>query len=135
MNGRDVRKPEKSLTWPSLKQLRARETRGTTFVEAATRARDSWKAKLIHRITEADDWRAAAWLLERQFPAEFGPKHEEAQRGRNGLLPPSAPGPIIHVTIQRDEASDAARKRFGTCPPNRTRYRSFPEDPVTSVST
>ena len=106
-----------------------------TFFEAATRARDSWKAKLIRRITEADDWRAAAFLLERQFPAEFGPKHEEAQRGSNGLLPPSAPGPVVHVTVQRDEATDAARKRFGTPPPNRTRYRTFPEDPVTSVST
>ena len=103
------------------------------FFVAASRARDSWKARLIQCVESAaqqGEWRAAAFLLERQFPAEFGPKHEEGERGSNGLLPPSAPGPIIHVTVQRDEATDEARKRFGTPPPNRTRYRTLPEDPV-----
>lgn len=98
-----------------------------TLVEAASRARDGWKAKLIRRITEAGDWRAAAFLLERQFPAEFGPKHEEGQRDSNGLLPSSSPGPVLHVTVMRDKATDEARKRFGTPPPDRLRTSSFNE--------
>ncbi|MDQ3120262.1 MAG: hypothetical protein M3Q89_11965 [Verrucomicrobiota bacterium] len=87
-----------------------------TFFDAATRAREGWKARLVRRLTEAADWRAAAFLLERQFPAEFGPKHEEGQRDSNGLLPPSSPGPVLHVTVMRDKATDEARKRFGTPP-------------------
>ncbi len=92
-----------------------------TFFDAASRARDSWKARLLRRLNEADDYRAITWLLERCFPAEFGPKHEEGQRGSNGLLPPSSPGPVVHVTVMRDKATDEARKRFGTPPPNRLR--------------
>ncbi len=90
------------------------------------RARDGWKARLVRRLTEAADWRAAAFLLERQFPGEFG-SNVVAE------APPLA-APFIHVTIQRDEATDRARERFGTPPPNRTRYRTFPEDPVTVIS-
>ncbi len=96
------------------------------FFDAASRARDSWKARLISRIeasAEGGDWRASAFLLERQFPAEFGGKHED-QRDSNGLLP--SVQPIVHVTVHHDEASDAARKRFGTPPPNRTRTASLP---------
>ncbi len=97
------------------------------FFDAASRARDSWKARLLRRLNEGDDWRAAAWLLERCFPAEFGPKHEEGQRGSNGLLPPSSPAPIINVTIQRDKATDEARKRFGEPPPNRRLCKVLPD--------
>ena len=44
------------------------------FFAAATRARERHKANLIERIIAAakDDWKAASWLLERQFPGEFG---------------------------------------------------------------
>ncbi len=99
---------------------RAGEKPYSDFFDAASRARDSWKARLISRIEFAagrGDWRAAAFLLERQFPAEFGGKGEEVA----GTLPP----PIINVTIQRDEATDEARKRFGTPPPNRLRTRTL----------
>ncbi len=102
------------------------------FFDAATRARVAWKARLISRIEASaagGDWRPAAWLLERQFPAEFGGRHEEGKRGADGLLPSTAPGPIVHVTIRRDEATDEARKRFGTPPPNRTKFATLPMPP------
>ncbi len=94
------------------------------FFDAASRARDSWKAKLIRRVDssgEKGQWKASAFLLSRQFPKEFGTKHEEGQRGSNGLLPPSSPAPVVHVTVMRDKVTDEARKRFGTPPPNRLR--------------
>ncbi len=99
------------------------------FFDAASRARDGWKARLISRIESSaagGDWRAAAFLLERQFPAEFGSQHLEVKRDSNGLLPSTAPGPIINVTIRRDKATDEARKLFGTPPPNRTRTATLP---------
>ena len=44
------------------------------FFSAVTRAREEHKAKLIQRIVAAAkaDWKAASWLLERQFVSEFG---------------------------------------------------------------
>ncbi len=98
------------------------------FFDAASRARDGWKARLISRIEASaagGDWRASAFLLERQFPAEFGGRHEEGKRGADGL-PAGTVTPIVHVTVHHDEASDAARKRFGTPPPNRSRTASLP---------
>ncbi len=77
------------------------------------------------------DWRPAAWLLERAFPAEFSGRHEEGKRGADGL-PAGTVTPIVHVTVHHDEASDAARKRFGTPPPNRSRTATLrcPTDPI-----
>ncbi len=91
-----------------IRRAQAGEEPYATFVDAASRARDSWKAKLIQRIESASqqgDWRAAASLLERQFPGEFG-SNVVAE------APPLA-APFIHVTIQRDEATDRAQERFG----------------------
>ncbi len=52
------------------------------FFDATRRARDGWRARLVRRLTEAADWRAAAFLLERQFPAEFGSKVAEGSPTR-----------------------------------------------------
>ena len=43
------------------------------FFFAVSRAREAHKANLIQRIVAAAkaDWKAASWLLERQFPNEF----------------------------------------------------------------
>jgi transposase len=43
------------------------------FFSAVTRAREAHKANLVRRIVAAAkaDWKAASWLLERQFPNEF----------------------------------------------------------------
>ena len=45
-----------------------------TFSEGITRARAQGAARLVTIINRAapDDWRAAAWLLERTHPADFG---------------------------------------------------------------
>ena len=69
------------------------------FFDSVSRAQDSWKARLIRRVEAASqgDWRAAAFLLERQYPSEFGTKIAD--------VPPLA-APVIHVTIQRDKATD-----------------------------
>ncbi len=52
-----------------------------TFFDAATRARGSWKARLIARIEKTNDWRAAAFLLERSFPDEYGSKRVVEDEG------------------------------------------------------
>ena len=109
------------------------EPRSLEFSQRVTRARGDGKATLIGFVVEAarTDWRAALALLERIAPDEYGrvvreeQRDSNDQRGSNGLLPPSAPGPTVHVTIQRDEATDRARERFGTPPPNRLRTRSL----------
>jgi hypothetical protein len=43
------------------------------FFSAVTRARERHKANLIERVVAAAkaDWKAASWLLERQFASEF----------------------------------------------------------------
>ncbi len=48
------------------------------FVSAVTHARENWKQSLVEQIRQAgtEDWRALAWLLERQFPKEYGRKLE-----------------------------------------------------------
>jgi len=118
------------------------EPRFLEFLQRVTRARGEGKATLIGLVAEAarTDWRAAIALIDRIAPNEYGRVVREEARGSNGergsnggLLPPSAPGPIIHVTVQRDEATDRARERFGTCPPERARYRTLPEDPVEAL--
>ena len=50
------------------KQLKAE------FSEELTRARGGSAARLITIINQAapEDWRAAAWILERRFPRDFG---------------------------------------------------------------
>lgn len=43
-----------------------------------------WLTKINHAAT--DDWRAAAWMLERRYPREYGRNVTELQ-GRNGGKP------------------------------------------------
>ena len=52
---------------------RAGEEPFAGFFSAVTRAREEHKANLIQRIVAAAkaDWKAASWLLERQFASEF----------------------------------------------------------------
>ncbi len=103
------------------------EPRFLEFSQRVTRARGDGKAKLIGFVAEAarTDWRAALALLERIAPDEYGRVVRE-EKPDNGLLPAGSVTPIVHVTVHHDEASDAARKRFGTPPPNRTRTASLP---------
>jgi hypothetical protein len=71
---------------------RAGEEPFARFFSAVTRAREQHKANLIQRIVAAikADWKAAAWLLERQFPADFSrPEQREIIIER----PPPPPTP------------------------------------------
>lgn len=41
---------------------------------------------MLHaRISAAEDWRAAAWLLERRFPADYGPRQVVAVDTADGV--------------------------------------------------
>jgi terminase small subunit-like protein len=42
------------------------------FSQATTCAIGKSKVALVNKVRRSDDWRAAAFLLERRFPAEFG---------------------------------------------------------------
>lgn len=55
------------------------------FSEALTRARGLSALQLIETISDAsaEDWRAAAWILERRFPEDFGKTRVEVT-GANG---------------------------------------------------
>ena len=55
---------------------------------AVSRARAEAKRRLVARIVAAaeKDWKAAAWTLEKLFPAEYGVKAEvEPKKGNLGL--------------------------------------------------
>lgn len=56
------------------------------FLQAVERARAEAVAKKVAVITKssASDWRAAAWWLERQSPAEFGKTERIEHTGANG---------------------------------------------------
>ena len=42
------------------------------FVRETTTALNNYASKLLDKIHEANSWQAAAWILERRFPEEFG---------------------------------------------------------------
>lgn len=46
------------------------------LVACLTEAESESAASLLESLTESDDWRAKAWLLERRFPAQYGRKTE-----------------------------------------------------------
>ena len=52
------------------------------FLEDLTRARGESARRLTTLISNAatDDWRAAAWILERRFPKDFGKDAEALQK-------------------------------------------------------
>ena len=54
--------------------LTIEELRLSDFSDAVSRARARAKADALGaiRVGMRDDWRAAAWFLERSFPEEFG---------------------------------------------------------------
>jgi transposase len=78
-----------------------------TFFSVISRARDEHKSRLLKVIIDAAegllprhaDWKAAAWLLEKGWPLEFGerkplplPEEEQQQRGPSVAFVLSMPG-------------------------------------------
>ena len=49
------------------------------FVRETSRALNDYSSELLEKIHNADSWQAAAWILERRFPEEFG-RRSAAQR-------------------------------------------------------
>lgn len=47
--------------------------RSRQFAQATTCAIGKSKIALVNKLRRSDDWRAAGWLLERRFPADFAP--------------------------------------------------------------
>ena len=42
------------------------------FVRETSKALNDYSSELLEKIHNADSWQAAAWILERRFPEEFG---------------------------------------------------------------
>ena len=82
------------------------------FFSAVSRARDSYKARLLRRIHAANDWRAVAFLLERRFPDEFGRVADRQLPSPEANQMP----PTINVIVERNAESDEAVKLFGERP-------------------
>ncbi len=74
------------------------------FFQGVTRARAEAKISLTSKIVKAAprDWKAAAWLLERMFPQEYGRSTRED--GVATKLNPIAP-PNIRIHVMSDKES------------------------------
>ena len=48
---------------------------GNTF-RASALAEGISEAKLVNKLTQSEDWRAAAWILERRFPESWTKKEQ-----------------------------------------------------------
>jgi hypothetical protein len=85
------------------------------FFSAATRARETHKANLIRVVLAAadKDARHAEWLLERQFPDEFGrPEPRTIIIQQNPVAP--MPPPVVETTHEWNKQADV--------PPELVRY-------------
>jgi hypothetical protein len=85
------------------------------FFSAATRAREMHKANLIQVVLAAadKDARHAEWLLERQFPDEFGrPEPRTIIIQQNPI--PQMPPPVVETTHEWHKGTDV--------PPELVRY-------------
>ena len=74
------------------------------FRDAVTRARAEAEARNVAIIQKAapDDWRAAAWWLERAFPDRWGPRQKLEHSGPDGA-PIAAE---VRVTLVRPDGGE-----------------------------
>ena len=80
-------------------------SRFSEFIEAIEKASAQLQLSLLSKITSAAEsshqqWTAAAWVLERRFPAEYGRDRSPATAGStvNIAFVPMANAPAISVT-------------------------------------
>ncbi len=85
------------------------------FLEELTRARGDSALRLIATVNRAapDDWRAAAWILERRFPKDFGRNVLEVTGADGGPMQvevATLQRVVLHALEQHPEARiDVAR--------------------------
>ena len=72
------------------------------FVRETTTALNTYASKLLDKIHEADSWQAAAWILERRFPADFG---------RSAAIRPSDTRQFEHVGTQNTQPAQSATRK------------------------
>lgn len=83
------------------------------FRDAVMRARAEAEARSVALIQKAapDDWRAAAWWLERAFPDRWGPRQKLEHSGPEG-------GPIpaeVRVTLVRPNGEQETEDGTNDC--------------------
>lgn len=61
------------------------------LVEGLKKSESDYKAALLKRIADASEkpqhWMAAAWLLERKYPEEYGRPETRADKGEDDAVP------------------------------------------------
>lgn len=61
------------------------------LVEGLKKSESDYKAALLKRIADASEkpqhWTAAAWLLERKYPEEYGRPETRADKGEDDAVP------------------------------------------------
>lgn len=79
------------------------------FYDTVKRATAMSKVILVNQISKDPSWQAKAWILERQFPKEFGRRQLIAHAGADGEtdLPAGAAG-AINLTIKMQRPDEDA---------------------------
>ncbi len=72
------------------------------FAETVKKARAMSRVVLVNQISKDPSWQAKAWILERQYPKEFGRRQLVAHAGADGEsdLPLPAAATAVNLTIK-----------------------------------
>jgi len=98
-----------------------------TFFDAASRARNAYKRRLLKIVLNAAkgvaprhaDWKAATWLLEKNWPREFAPVYREQ-------VPQSQPEPEKQLSVAMILKMPAGSQRETTFEEAEQIYCRFP---------
>jgi hypothetical protein len=74
------------------------------FFQSCARARAKGERKLVKEIRAAapEDWRAAAWLLQKLNPSRYTDRQRAEHTGKNGKDLPVAAGIVILPAIKKE---------------------------------
>ena len=81
------------------------------FVRETTTALSGYASGLLEKIHQANSWQAAAWILERRFPEEFG---------RRAAAQHDDPAQDTHVETEKKEPSATGKPEDDPSHPNYT---------------